>query len=594
MSALLHENGSFPYMDFVSTSALSPNIKANGVVYTPSFLADFVAKKILSFSLANSSPRQRRSPLRVLDPACGNGELLLAISRQYREAQRNSSVFSQLSLFGTELDSNAALATYLRLKEQGHDDCQVASTNALLPFGKDRNSGWRALGTQWSVSDGFDAIIANPPWGADTSGYSKKLKSGGYVLSKGQFDTSDLFVELSLSLVKRGGFIAMIVPDSLFADERKELRKLLLSTEIKFIARLGEKIFKGVNRASAVVICQVRDKVDPKNEVTCLRLTPASRRALLNNQGTLSDVAERDSHKVPQRRFLDNIHNRFDIDNKVGCDIQLANDGFTFGTYLRSSRGVELSKSGKVCQCSSCNKWMPLPRSTMTCTHCGYNLGSSGVSPVTIIGAATSAEAIPIFVGEHVQRYRLSGKLWITPGFDGINYKSPRIYSGPKLLVRKTGVGISASIDYTDSLTNQVVYIFKLKDPAMALPLEFFLGILNSRFVYYHTAIRHGETEWRSHPYVTQGQLLNMPLPEKMRLFRDLPAVNEMSDIVRSTIMLGRPISHEADARIEYLVAKLFGMTSSDYQVIYRALDQLEGLLPVRQLRSVLINDIFG
>ena len=44
--------------------------------------------------------------------------------------------------------------------------------------------------------------------------------------------------------------------------------------------------------------------------------------------------------------------------------------------------------------------------------------------------------------------------------------------------------------------------------------LESFLAILNSRAMYYYLTANSGETNWRSHPYLTQKQLLNLPLPE--------------------------------------------------------------------------------
>lgn len=38
------------------------------------------------------------------------------------------------------------------------------------------------------------------------------------------------------------------------------------------------------------------------------------------------------------------------------------------------------------------------------------------------------------------------------------------MYTPPKLIVRKTGLGIYASIDYTGSMTSQTVYILKLRE----------------------------------------------------------------------------------------------------------------------------------
>ena len=50
--------------------------KAGGVTYTPKILADFVARQIVRF--AADLPTHR--PVRVLDPALGQGELLVSLA----------------------------------------------------------------------------------------------------------------------------------------------------------------------------------------------------------------------------------------------------------------------------------------------------------------------------------------------------------------------------------------------------------------------------------------------------------------------------------------------------------------------------------
>ena len=60
--------------------------RENGVVYTPTNLADFVAKQVIRFwsedILRKSSDKDfTLSNLKIIDPACGEGELLLASAR---------------------------------------------------------------------------------------------------------------------------------------------------------------------------------------------------------------------------------------------------------------------------------------------------------------------------------------------------------------------------------------------------------------------------------------------------------------------------------------------------------------------------------
>ena len=82
-----------------------------------------------------------------------------------------------------------------------------------------------------------------------------------------------------------------------------------------------------------------------------------------------------------------------------------------------------------------------------------------------------------IYVGENVKRYGIEGGYYIKTAVPGINYKNLKMYTPPKLLIRKTGLGIYASIDYTGSMTSQTVYILKLKDREDNTPLEYYLAL---------------------------------------------------------------------------------------------------------------------
>ena len=111
------------------------------------------------------------------------------------------------------------------------------------------------------------------------------------------------------------------------------------------------------------------------------------------------------------------------------------------------------------------------------------------VNPDTAQNVVTTTpdpESVLIYVGENVRRYTINGECYIRPNIDGINYKNRDLYTPPKLLIRKTGLGIYGAIDYTGSMTSQTVYILKYADPNNATPLEYYLALLNSRVVYYY------------------------------------------------------------------------------------------------------------
>jgi hypothetical protein len=170
-------------------------------------------------------------------------------------------------------------------------------------------------------------------------------------------------------------------------------------------------------------------------------------------------------HSIQQKRFSRSPNFFFDIDTREEereVIDKIADSVATLGKYVHSSRGVELSKTGKVCRCPKCNFWMPLPTSkNPKCLHCDSAIDLSKTKTEVIISKKRFKGSSPILVGESVRRYSITSQFWISTHNKGINYKSISLYHEPKILVRKTGVGITATIDYSKAFTNQVVYIFR-------------------------------------------------------------------------------------------------------------------------------------
>ena len=590
-------------------------IKRNGVVYTPDFLARFVAAKAVSVLLdgkpsrkgGHVAPRQ----LRFIDPACGDGvllcslweELVAALTQKGRRAANAAgTLLPTQQLCGIDIDAKAISRTRQRIARLSKtpaaaDGYRLLSTNALFPFKQPTHRGWNTVRQRFDAAEGFDVVIANPPWGADTTAYQESLMNGDFVLRKGQFDTSDLFLELALKIVRPGGVIAFIIPDSLFNRERTELRRLLLdTTQVKLVARLGEKIFGNVSRACAVVVCRKSESRE-QSMVECLRLTPDVRRHVLLNEVSLFDAQAQLGHLVPQRRFMDNAEFRFDIDttaDEQGVIDKLTEGRRTLRDYLVSSRGMELSKSGRVCRCGDCGLWMPLPTSrSPKCIHCRRHLAQQ-FEQHSIVSTEPADTLQPLLVGETVTRYLSAPRHWVDTRIEGVNFKDAELYRSPKIVVRKTGVGISAALDLSGAITNQVVYILRRRHASPAIPLEVFLGVLNSRAMYYYLVKTHGETEWRSHPYLTQTQVLDFPMPKVDWTEQGIKRRSaRIRRLIGQSARRGSKVSAAADAEIEGHIAALFGLTRREYRVIYETLDSVEQLLPVRELKRVELAGIF-
>jgi len=606
-------------------SSLNEFDKQNGVVYTPSDLANYVASKLMEYFFQNpaaqSGPRRKRQTLdapdlanlRIIDPACGHGELLEAswdalcsrLATTYKNSTSHLVPDPREVLCGIDIAQEAINRTRRRIESIRHSNAQTGTyntlrANALYPCGEPSSQeGWGVVMNRFQAVGGFDILIANPPWGADTESYADRLSNGEFVLYRGQFDTSDLFVELALRIVRPGGYFAFIIPDSLFGKERSFLRKMLLEqTEVKYVARFGEKIFSSINRACAVLICRRRTPSSMAS-VDCLRLTPELRKGILAKQFTFRDAEVRLLHQVPQSRFAANKDYLFDIylkeDEREVLEL-LRSSKSTLRDHLANARGVELSKSGRIAKCSNCGMWVPYPSArNPQCAHCKSPLRLDEVESSFIIGNREQEGYEPILVGEDVNRYRIASSHWIRSNMLGINYKDKGIYRSPKIVVRKTGVGMLASMDYHSLMTNQVVYIFRSKHPGKnALPIEFLLAAMNSRAIYYYLVKTTGETEWRSHPYLTQNQILDLPLPNCDTATRQASeTVSRIVKLVKPCLLEGAGLSPKADAQVEYLLSRLYGLSRKHYEHVYDTLTEVQQLLPVKSLGAVSIGDIF-
>ncbi len=130
--------------------------KSHGVTYTPAVLADFVARQIVA--AAQTLPRDGK--VRVLDPAVGEGQLLVSLLRQLR-----SKPIGEIEVHGFETDPNALRMASVTLAKSFPDVTLRLQQANFLDFVLDEfgSAGHLRL-FQSRTPDRFDLIIANPPY----------------------------------------------------------------------------------------------------------------------------------------------------------------------------------------------------------------------------------------------------------------------------------------------------------------------------------------------------------------------------------------------------------------------------------------------
>lgn len=118
--------------------------KANGVVYTPTEMANYLASEMIHYSKIDLT---KRTNVTLLDPAIGEGELLISIIKKVKEI--NPSI--NIKATGFETDKDVAKKTQLSLCEMFPDvEIHIIAEDFLDNVEK--------------IEEKFDFIIANPPY----------------------------------------------------------------------------------------------------------------------------------------------------------------------------------------------------------------------------------------------------------------------------------------------------------------------------------------------------------------------------------------------------------------------------------------------
>lgn len=130
--------------------------KALGEHYTPQLLAKFLADR-----LAEKVERKSDVPLRILDPACGDGVLLEALLRSLSEVG-----FGRFEVTGIEADESALTVARSRLDQFSMQGLHLLHGDFLdrVPLGNSQRDLSEISMKVPELHQAFDVVIANPPY----------------------------------------------------------------------------------------------------------------------------------------------------------------------------------------------------------------------------------------------------------------------------------------------------------------------------------------------------------------------------------------------------------------------------------------------
>ncbi len=249
--------------------------KAGGVFYTPTYIVDYIVANTVG-QIANLTNPTEVAKLKIVDPACGSGTFLLGAYqflidwhlRWYVEddaekwSKAKNAVLVKVkdgwklsvakkkeillnNIFGVDIDPQAVEVTKLSLLLKVIEDPGQLSylDERILPdlgrniqcgnslIGRDYFEGrlmvdederarvnafdWKQAFPDVFAQGGFDAVIGNPPWGAEFERELEKyIKQKYEVAQTSAIDSYALFIEQSIGILKEGGLIGFITPDT--------------------------------------------------------------------------------------------------------------------------------------------------------------------------------------------------------------------------------------------------------------------------------------------------------------------------------------------------------------------------------------------
>ncbi|NUQ05369.1 MAG: N-6 DNA methylase [Anaerolineae bacterium] len=246
-----------------------------GQFFTPQNAVNFLVEVV------NPQPGER-----IIDPACGSGAFLSAVTRHLIRAG-TSPQDAVASVFGVDKDSYLSRLATARLSLPALQMAQVYTADSLA-LQDDQ-------GQSFALSDElgqFDVVLANPPFGARIVAASKEVQAAfdlGYKWkpdrARGRYVKSSelqtnvppqvLFIERLLSFARPGGRLGIVVPESLVSSVsyRHVIQYMQDHAHIMMVVGMPEALFKtsgkgGTHTKTCLLVLEKKEKpTEPKRSI---------------------------------------------------------------------------------------------------------------------------------------------------------------------------------------------------------------------------------------------------------------------------------------------------------------------------------------
>jgi len=436
---------------------------------------------------------------------------------------------------------------------------------------------------------GFDAVIGNPPWGADLSFPEKKYLMGRFLnVHMRTPDTFNYFLANAYSIGSEKAIIGMIIPNNfLFQHEYSKARNYFVEQAWLFKAlNLGDKVFAVTAPSCIVIIMKRKIKILQKQtQIGDLRNVDRDLLPIYLNKENLESVEAQDILKAPDciismnkratsliSRILEKIPLLLgEVCEEIAAGIGTGGDKvFRLEDNKAKAAMIEKDILHPVLIGRDIHAYF-VPDKT------GYSIiySTKGISSKT---HPNTLKYLKPFQGKLSQKRET--KKGLIPWWSLHWPRYPGLFDAPKIILRQTANTLYAALDNHGYYCLNSIIIIRPKDLQF---INYYLGLLNSRLLrWLYTNFTQEQN--RTFAEVKPINLRKLPIrPIKISDPADKNLYDNIVQLVQSMLSLNKQIqepktAHErtilerqievANLRIDQLVYELYGLTGKEIGIV--------------------------